>query len=329
VRALLALSLVMLGGGERWTPRHEPEAAYRREFTRIANVQVTDAYVRANGEEKHVESPGVSSEESNRVVVTERALSVQDGALLVLERRYDELARSLRGTQPGKDGKPQQRDRADTGALEGRTVRFERAKPAEDFEARLVDKDGPREELPRLEADMGAWGILPESAPAIGGSWKIGAERFRAALLRPGGRPRWPLLAGAPPAEERLTEGLWDAMRGELELRYVERVEREGRSYARIELKGSIELAAETRRGEGENGAARYRREGQGELAGTLEWSLGEGCTSAFELEMKLRMSATEWGELKTKDGESLEVERELESDVVEKLTYKAERVAG
>ena len=84
MRALLGLSLVMLGGGEHWTPRHEPEAAYRREFTRVAKVQVTDAYVRANGEEKHVENPGLSSEESHRVVVTERALSVQDGALLVL-----------------------------------------------------------------------------------------------------------------------------------------------------------------------------------------------------------------------------------------------------
>jgi len=325
VRALLALSLVMLGGGERWTPRHEPEAAYRREFTRIANVQVTDAYVRANGEEKHVESPGVSSQEQNLLRVEDHVIAAPAGELLALERRFVEVTRTLQATQPGKDGQPQSRELKDNGALEGRTVRFERAEPSEEFAAKLLDKEGPREDLPRLDVDMGALGMLPESAPQIGGTWKVPAEKFRLALLRPGGRLRWPLPAGAPAAEERLSDGLWDSMEGELELRYAERVEREGQPCARIEWKGSLGFSAQTERAEGEGGAERYRREGNGTLEGWLEWNLEVGYTMAFEGTMELQLTAIEWGQLKTK-GDPIPIEREFVSKQVEKLAYKAER---
>lgn len=324
MRALLAVLLVMTGAGERWKPLHEEGATWTRSFTRESRTEVIDAYVRANGEEKHVENPGIISEERSALRVEERVLGVKAGELLGLERRYLEMPRMLRATQPGKDGKPLSRELKETGALQGRSVRFERASPDAAFECTLVDKDGPREELARLDVDMGAFGVLPESAPEEGASWKVPAERLRIALLRPGGRPRWPLPAGAPPAEERLADGLWDSMKGELEARYAERVVRDGKAFARVELKGSIELSAQAQREEGESGAERYQRSGKGELAGVLWWSLEAGYTESFELELKLKLSATEWGQVKTK-GEPMPVERELISVQTEKLAYRTE----
>ncbi|MFM7282497.1 MAG: hypothetical protein ACKO32_12040 [Planctomycetia bacterium] len=327
MRALLALSLVMLGGGERWTGLHESGRVFRREYTRVSKIEMQDAYVRANGEEKHVESPGVSSQEQNLLRVEDHVVAAPAGELLALERRFVEVTRTLQTTQPDKDGRQQSRELKENGALEGRTVRFERAGPSEEFAAKLLDKEGPREDLPRLDVDMGALGILPESAPQIDGTWKVPAEKFRVALLRPGGRLRWPLPAGAPAAEERLSDGLWDSMEGELELRFAERVEREGQPCARIEWKGNLGFSAQTERAEGESGAERYRREGKGTLEGWLEWNLEAGYTLAFEGTMELELTATEWGQFKTK-GDPIPIEREFVSKQVEKLAYKAERVA-
>ena len=135
--------------------------------------------------------------------------------------------------------------------LVGETVVFDWNAKDERYDRRLEDPSAA--DLSSLDVDAGLTRLLPRDEVAVGGRWTVAAEDFVAALclggdlgVLPGATPQIPGdgISGADlVAASCIHLGQpWDRTKGTVELVWTETVEVDGRSMARIEVAGEVEL---------------------------------------------------------------------------------------
>lgn len=292
---------------------HREQRGLERVLEREIQTEVSEVFVRAQGSEKVVQSPGLKTTDRSRWVVIDRYQSVLDGQALAFERWFQSCERDLRETVPDKQGKLVERSSHQVAPVAGFRARFEREELSEPFRIRWHEDKGPKEELPRLEADMDAVDLLPAESVSIGARWKVDAKHFQRAVLSPGGRPRMSVAQSGPAKlEERLDDALWESFQGELKAQYVERTQTENGWIARIEVEGRLEFDAQAERQAEESGPNSMRRYGTLDAKVVLLWSLDQGRAQELQVELDYDTHLLEWSLFTPKGGESFTVEREL-----------------
>jgi hypothetical protein len=292
---------------------HREQRALERVIEREIQTEVSEVFVRAQGSEKIVQSPGLKSTDRSRMVVVDRYQTVLDGQALSFERLFQACERDLRETTADKQGKLVERSVHQVAPLVGYRARFQRDSLTEPFRIRWHEDQGPKDDLPRLDADMDAAALLPEESVSSGARWKVAAKHFQRAVLSPGGRPR--MLAAEseqPTLEERLADAVWNSFQGELKAHYVERTQTSGGWIARIEVEGRLEFDAQAERLAQETGPNSLRRYGTLDAKVVLLWSLDQGRAHELQVELDYDMRLLERSMFTPKGAEPFPMEREL-----------------
>lgn len=213
-----------------------PEAgSYTRTYTTSRTLEGGDLSVIMNGGEV----PKMFLPELEYTSVQTQSVTLEDVHGASHERAISEAAMGfeMQMTFGEKGGmEPVQIESSASSALEGSRVRF--VTEDGETEARWAeDGENPDDKLlEALHADVDGAGLLPEEPVKEGAEWSAEGSAL-CALLYPSGELGWSWNGGEEddiPGQDGSSHG------GELELRFVELIEEDGRSLARIEIEGNL-----------------------------------------------------------------------------------------
>lgn len=308
----LAAFLVLPVPGER--PSHAPregvtiEARFEHESTNVLaalTMQVGD-----DRREVPDARGAVEVSLSKAIAISDEVAKVEDGRATRVVRRFEEVAGSIVQRSKGRDG-DQEETRPQTSDLEGKTVVFTWDAEQEEY-ARAYEGGGDEDLLEGLEpaVDFAAW--LPAEAVEEGDTWTISTDAFKRAILRPAGDMEFHGEEARPPIQDRLDDGLWEALEGEITATW-EGVREEGdRRLGVIAFEGELSARAESSREGEERGPDSVSVENEDRYEGELLWDLADRRAHSLSMKAKGTLTRTEKGTVRP-GGEERAFERTFE----------------
>ncbi len=249
------------------------------------------------------------TEFTERIVVTDQIVEVEDGRPTKLQRTFDELGQETSDHQEDVEAQSEQ-----TSDLAGSTVRFTWDADDESYSVEAAEgEEIDPELLERLTEDMDLRQILPEGDVEKGDEWEIPVEAYLY-WMWPGGH-----LAFHAEGEEGEASGndfydqVLENLEGSGRARFLESREEDGRELAVVRVEFEVRTLFETEMEadpEQERPALTLRHEIERSVAGEVLWDVAAGHVHSAHLEADVSLVRAQSWDDEDSEGRSVEVER-------------------
>ncbi len=246
-----------------------------------------------DGDEHPVPKPeGVSIEADETVVLVDEVVSIGDGRPLELKRTFETIAETNLYSNGDEEAETRQ-----TSDLEGSTVVFRWDAEQEQYEVEFEDEDGDEDLLEGLVEDMDMRGLLPAEEVALGDTWEVEVEVYKALMWPGGDLERYDEDAGEVDEDQQeLNRLVLESLGGEATVTLVEILEEDGLRLALLELELEVEAGAELEIEGGDEGPESLLRAVAlaRTVSGQVLWNLDQGVLQSMSLEADSTMEFTE-----------------------------------
>lgn len=279
----------------------------RRSFLASASYSLDELRIEADGEDiPHGDAPELTIDSTERIVVTDELLEVEDGRPLRLRRTFDELERGVVYSSPQQEEDLERESACD---LEGSSVLVrwdpeQEVYVAEAEEGESIDDDVLRD----LIEDMDLRQLLPDDEVEPGDEWDVDVDAY-ARLMWPGGFLRF------HDEDEEFDEGdaatdreLVENLEGSATVRFEELRSEDGVTVAVLAVSFDVESqASRTIEGPEDREAERTTRIHR-EIEGHVYWDVEAGHLLSAQLEADADLEVVETGTLTSPQGDELEL---------------------
>jgi hypothetical protein len=233
-----------------------------------------------NGKSKEQETPGLEVDDTLTVQYRDTIVAVEDGRLKECKREFGDVKweHSEHHAPPLFEEAQTITDKEKSGAEQG-VVRFEWDPQAKRYTATFLDNQtaGDAEQLEALIPSVSALFLSPANSPSAAEPWSVPAVQLKDLILYPGGD-----LFVVPKANKnerahelaRLRTAYWDGFSADIQARVVPNPKDTDADLATIELKGTVLVQCEARRGSGEDTQPLRKIKETAALTGEAIWNV-------------------------------------------------------
>jgi len=326
---VLALPLVPLpSAAEKVELRCAPakDLVLRRTYSNPGHKKLAGMTLRTPDGEQPAPKLELEVETSQRIVVVDRFVAVEEGRPTRLRRTFEELGDTSHERTSSQAG-DRERKREKESGLEGRTVVFTWDPEKEAYAAAYGTGEGEAGEedlLADLRADVDLRDLLPGKAVEEGDEWKAEAQSLLGGVLEPCGDVVFHDEEARTEAETVSRRKLRESISGDVHLKLAGTRLEGGRRVAVLALSAELEGASDIVPEKPGPGLEKMAMEMRFDLEGELLWDLERNLAHSFELRTSGKQSVTRFMAFDV-EGRRVELEQVMELDVEETYTASFE----